>query len=339
MRPAAQQAMIEVATAYWFSQMVFVAAELGVADALAKGPLALEALAGRVGAHGPSLRRVLRALASRGIFAETSAGRWKLTPLAATLRSDDPRSVRDFTRMIVQPFNWRSWGELLHGVRTGGRAFERVHGRPFFDWLRSEPEQERLFAASMASISGTENDAVARAYDFGSLRTLVDVGGAHGHLLGAILRRHRRLRGVLFDQPQVVRAAAGGPYLRDVAERCELVGGSFFESVPEGGDGYLMKYIVHDWDDEDALRILRACRKAMAPGGRVLLVEHVLRPGNAPDFGKLLDANMLVLLGGRERTREEYRDLFARAGLRLRRVVPTAGPLSVVEGVRRESMP
>jgi hypothetical protein len=235
--------------------------------------------------------------------------------------------------MIVEHYHWRAWGELLRGVRTGERPFERVHGRPFFDWLRAEPEHERLFAASMASISGGENDAVARAYGFGSLRTLVDVGGAHGHLLGAILRRHRRLRGILFDQPQVIQAAAASPFLRDVAKRCHLEAGSFFDAVPAGADGYLMKYIVHDWDDEDALCILRACRKAMAPGGRVLLVEHVLRPGNAPDFGKLLDANMLVLLGGRERTREEYRELLARAALRLRRIVPTAGPLSVVEAV------
>lgn len=329
--------MIDVATAYWLSQLVFVAAQLGVADALAQGPLALEALAGRVGAHAPSLRRVLRALASRGIFRETPAGRWKLTPLAATLRSDAPGSLRDFSRMIVEHYHWRAWGGLLRGVRTGERPFDHVHGRPFFDWLRAEPEHERLFAASIASISRSDDDAVARAYDFGALRTLVDVGGAHGHLLGTILRRYRRLHGILFDQPQVVRAAAKTGFLRGVAGRCELRSGSFFESVPDGADGYLMKYIVHDWDDADALRILRACRKAMAPGGRVLLVEHVLRPGNAPDFGKLLDANMLVLLGGRERTREEFRELFARAALRLRRSVPTEGPLHVLEAVSAPS--
>jgi hypothetical protein len=186
----------------------------------------------------------------------------------------------------------------------------------------------------MASISGTENAAVARAYPFGSLGTLVDVGGAHGHLLGAILRRHRALRGILFDQPQVVEAARASEFLAEFGDRCEVRGGSFFDAVPAGADGYLMKYILHDWDDATALRILSRCRDAMAPGGRVLVAEHVLRPGNGRDWGKLLDINMLVVPGGQERTRGEFRDLFARAGLSLARVVPTASPLSVLEAVR-----
>jgi hypothetical protein len=321
-------------SAYWVSQLVFVAAKLGVADELARGPLGIDVLARRVGAHAPSLRRVLRALASLGVFAETADGRWKLTPLGARLRGDVPGSLRDFAAMLVEGYNWEAWGGLLEGVRTGERPFDKVHGQRAFDWLHEHPDDERVFSAAMASVSGPENDAVARAYDFGALDTIVDVGGAHGHLLAAILRRHRRARGILFDQPQVVEAAAQSGFLADLADRCEVHGGSFFDGVPPDAGGYVMKYILHDWEDEAALRILRHCRDAMAPSGRVLVVEHVIGAGNSPDFGKLLDINMLVVAGGEERTREEFRDLFARAGLQLRRVFPTGGRVSVIEATR-----
>jgi hypothetical protein len=328
--------MLQLVSGYWLSQLVFVAAKLGVADELRGGPATAKALATRVGVHAPSLYRVLRALASCGVFAETTGGRFKLTPLAATLRSDAPGSLRDFAEMMVEGYNWQAWGDLLHGVRTGEQPFDHVHGVPTFEWFAQHPEDERIFAAAMASLSGTENDAVARTYPFGALRTLVDVGGAHGHLLATILRRHRQLRGILFDQPQVVEAAARSGYLaaRDLAGRCQVRGGSFFDTVPAGADAYLMKYVIHDWDDERALRILHNCREAMAAGGRVLLVEHVIQPGNRPDFGKLLDINMLVVApGGRERTREEFRSLLGRARLRLRRIVPTESRVQILEAV------
>ncbi len=321
---------------YWIAQLVFVAAQLDLADVLAKGPLTPEALAKRVGAEPGALHRVLRALASVGVFREDAKGRFRMTPLAQTLRSDHPHSLRDFARMMVDDYNWNAWGALLHGVRDGGSAFERVHGMPFFDYLQRNPEKERVFAASMASISGTENPAIARAYPFDRLTRLVDVGGAHGHLLATILRRHGKLRGVLYDQPQVVAGAAQRGFISapGVRERVEVVGGDFFASVPAGADGYLMKYILHDWDDERCLQILRHCRGAMAPGGRVLVADHVIPRGNAPDRGKLMDLNMFTLLRGKERTRVEFRDLFAAAGLRLQRVVPTESTLSVLEAVR-----
>ena len=279
---------------------------------------------------------MLRALASEGVFAEDARGRFKLTPLAQTLQSDRPGSLRDYALMMIDDYNWQAWGSLTHGVRKGGVTFDEVFGQPFFEYLRRQPEKEAVFAASMASISGTQNEAVARAYPFGQLERLVDVGGAHGHLLATILRRNKKLRGVLYDQTQVVAGAAKSGYVTapEVAGRCEIVGGDFFDAVPAGADGYLMKYILHDWDDERCLRLLGLCRDAMAPDGRVLVVEHVIPRGNAPYWGKLLDVNMLVLLSGKERTREEFRDLFARAGLRLRRVHPTACPLFVLEGVR-----
>lgn len=325
--------MLAHVTGFWVSQLIYVAARLGIADQLGRGPQTPAALARKVGAHAPSLRRVLRALASVGIFAETSNGRFRLTPLAATLRSDAPGSLRPFALMIINGYNWNAWRELLHGVQTGDLPFDHVHGVPAFEYLRAHPDTEREFSAAMASISGPQTAAVARALDYGRFRTLVEVGGAHGHLLSTILRRHRRLRGVLYDQPQVVAGAAASGFVTGpaLAGRCTIQGGDFFIDVPAGADAYIMKYILHDWTDDQCTRILANCRRAMAPGGRVLVVEHVIRPGNAPDWAKLLDINMLVIPGGQERTRAEFAALFERAGLCLLRVHKTAAALSVIE--------
>jgi hypothetical protein len=330
-RPPAQDVMLGLITGYWVSQLVFVVARLGVADELAKGPLAPAVLAKRVGAQPDALHRMLRALASVGVFAETADGRFRLTPSAATLRTGVPGSLRSFALMMVDGHNWRGWQELSHGVRTGEVGFDHAHGMPYFAWLRSHPDEDRVFSEAMASISGPENAAIARAYDFGKFETLVDVGGAHGHLLATILRRHKRLRGVLYDQPQVVAGADASGFLSDVAKRCTIEGGDFFAGVPRGAQAYLMKYIIHDWDDERARTILRHCREAMHPDGRVLVVEHVIAKGNAPDWAKLLDVNMLALLTGRERTLEQFRALFRSAGLRLRRAHRTASALRILE--------
>jgi hypothetical protein len=331
----AHDAMLERIAAYWQSQLVFVAAKLGIADVLVEGPLTVDEIAARVGAHPPYLGRVLRALASVGIFASDPHGRFHLTRLAQTLRSDHPESLRDFALMLVDDYNWSAWGALEHSVRTGVSAFEHVHGAPAFPWMREHPDKEKMFSASMASLSVMENAAVARAYAFGKLRKVVDVGGAHGHLLVAILRSYVKVRGVLFDQPPVIEEATKSGFITatDVANRCEAVGGDFFESVPAGADAYVMKYIVHDWDDEKGVHILQNCRKAMADDGRVLVIDHVVAAGNRFDWGKLIDVNMMVMMGSKERTKEEFRQLFARAGLRLKRVVRTASSLSILEGV------
>jgi O-methyltransferase/methyltransferase family protein len=334
-RPAAQDTMLGHITGYWISQMLFVVAQLGVADELANKPQKPDALARRVGAQPDALHRILRALASVGIFAEMADGRFKLTPTAATLRSDVPGSLRNFARMMIDGHNWRGWQELLHGVRSGEVGFDHAYGKPYFDWLREHPEEDRIFSDSMASISGPENDAIARGYDFGKFDKLVDVGGAHGHLLATILRRHKRLRGVLYDQPQVVAGAKGSGFVSapEVAARCTVEGGDFFVGVPKDADAYLMKYIIHDWNDEKSRAILRHCREAMRPDGRVLVVEHVIAKGNAPDWAKLLDVNMLALLTGRERTLEQFRALLRSAGLRLRRAHPTQSALRILEAV------
>lgn len=331
----AHDAMIERIAAYWQSQLIYLAAKLAIPDALANGPLTADEVASRVGAHASSLSRVLRALASLGIFKCDAHGRYHLTRLAQTLRSDHPESLRDFALMLADDYNWSAWGALEHAVRTGENAFEHVHGAPAFSWMRLHPEKEKAFSASMASLSVLENAAITRAYAFGKLQTVVDVGGAHGHLLVSILRSYVRVRGVLFDQPTVIGKALEAGYVSapDVRDRCESVSGDFFQSVPAGADAYVLKYILHDWDDARAIGILENCRRAMAPDGRVLVVEHVVTPGNRFDWSKLVDINMMVMMGSRERTRHEFSALFGHAGLHLRRVIRTGCPLNILEGV------
>jgi hypothetical protein len=334
-RRGAHAGMLDLISAYWQSQLIFVAAKLAIADVLVSGPLTAEAIAQQVGAHGPALHRVLRALASMGVFASDAQGRFRLTPLAHTLRKDQPDSLRDFALMLVDGYNWQAWGALESAVTNGGSAFEQVHGTTAFPYMKQHPDKEKTFSAAMASISALENAAISRAYAFGRLRRLVDVGGAHGHLLATILRSVGKLRGVLFDQPQVIEEAGNAGFITaaDVNGRCQAVGGDFFASLPEGADGYMMKDILHDWDDERCVRILENCRRAMAAGGRVLVVDHVLGGGNRHNWGKLLDINMMVITGGRERTKQEFKELFWRAGLRLKRVFATAASLSILEAV------
>jgi SAM-dependent methyltransferase len=327
--------MLDLIVGYWVSELVHVVARLGVADVLKGGPKSPADLARAVGADPATLHRVLRALASVGVFVERKDGRFALTPLGATLRSDRPDSLRAFAIMMVDDYWFQAWSDLLQSVKTGQTAFDRVHGMKIFDYFGKHPDKARAFGEAMTSISGTENPVVAAGYDFSKVRTLVDVGGSHGHLLAAILKANRKLKGVLFDLPQVLDQARNAPYVNDkqIAGRIELAAGDFFQSVPAGADAYIMKYIIHDWDDDLCLKILGNCRRAMAPNGRVLVVDAVIPPGNDPHWGKLLDINMLVGPGGRERTRSEFAQLFARAGLKVTRIIPTASPLSIVEGV------
>lgn len=328
-------AMLELIIGYWVSQLVHVAAKIGLADLLKGGPKSPAELARSAGVDPRALHRVLRALASVGVFAERKDGRFALTPLAATLRSDRPDSMRAFAIMMVEDYNWEAWGDVLQSVETGQTAFDRVHGMKIFDYLGKHPDKARTFGEAMTSISSTENPAVTAAFDFSKLGTLVDVGGSHGHLLAAILKANPKVKGVLFDLPQVLEQARKAPYVgaRELAGRIELAPGDFFQSVPQGADAYIMKYILHDWDDDRCTKILENCRRAMAPNGRVLVVDTVIPPGNDPHWGKLLDITMLVGPGGRERTRSEFVPLFARAGLKLKRIIPTACALSIVEGV------
>jgi hypothetical protein len=313
---------------------ISVAAELGIADLLAGGDKTAEELAEATSAHAPSLYRLLRALSSVGIFAEGAGGRFTLTPLAQCLRRDAPDSMRNCALLFGLPMAWGSWGEFRNTIRTGETGMKTVFGiTDGFEYLSQHPEEAAIFDGAMTDYTRQNAPAIAAAYDFGRFRKLVDIAGGHGLLLSTVLRRYRGVRGVVFDLPHVIEGAKQAIAEAGLTSRCDAVAGSFFEAVPEGADGYMLKSIIHDWDDERALAILRNIRRAIRPEGRLLLLENVIPTGNGPSFGKWLDLEMLVLPGGRERTEAEYRDLFAAAGFRLTGVTPTACPASVIEGM------
>ena len=327
--------MVQMLNAPILAQALYVAAQLGVADLLASGAKGVDELAGATGADGPSLHRLLRMLAGEGVFREVRDRRFALTPLGETLRSDGPSSVRDRALYLAAPEVWAAWGEFRHGVMTGEPAFERLHGAPFYAHMARHPQVGAPFNRWMTRSSELDNAALVASYDFSSFRTLVDVGGGQGATLAAILRAHPALRGVLFDLPSVVAdpaplTAAG------VAERCEVVAGDMTEGVPRGADAYLIKMVFTGEADERAVRTLRHCVEAVAAGGKLLVVDIVLPPGDAPHPGRAMDLLMLTLFGGRIRTEAEFRALFAAAGATLTRLLPTpsvSNPMSLLEGV------
>jgi hypothetical protein len=325
--------MSRMLTAYWVSQALYVAARLGLADLVKDGPRNAEELAGLTRTHAPSLYRLLRALASVGVFAEDDGRRFGLTPLAECLRSDLPGSQRGLALMNGEQ-HYRTYGELLHSVQTGQPAFEKVYEAPVFEYLSKHPEQARIFDDAMVGVHGRETAAMVEAFDLTGVRVLADVGGGNGSLLTSVLQRYPSMRGILFDLPGVIDRARANIESAGLTGRCQLFAGDFFTSVAGGADVYLMRHIIHDWDDERSLRILRNVHAALPDCGRVLVVESVIEPGNAPSFGKLLDLTMLVIPGGKERTEEEYRALFTAAGFRLARIVPTSAGVSVIEGVK-----
>jgi hypothetical protein len=331
---SASAQLLSMIFAYMTSQAISVAAKLGVADLVAKGAKTADQLAQTTGVKRRPLYRLLRALASVGIFAEDEAGRFALTPLAEPLRGDAPDSLRDFAIFMGADWHWRAWSDLSYSTQTGQPAFERIYGKAYFDYLAENPEPARVFNDAMTSFSASVSAAVIDAYDFTGITKLVDVGGGHGLLLGSILEKYPQMKGVLFEAPFVAEGAGDAIKERGLAGRCEVVGGDFFASVPTGGDAYIMKHIVHDWDDERALTILQNCHRAMIDNGKLLVVEMVIPDGNAPSLGKFLDLEMLLLLHSYERTEAEYRALFKRAGFRLTRIVPTRMPHSVIEAVR-----
>ena len=318
------------------SQAVYVAAKLGIADMLADGPKHVDELATAAGADAPSLYRVLRALASLGVFAEHDDRVFALTSNAEPLRSDVPHSLRDVAIFWGEDWHWNVWGKTIDSVRTGKPAWAEIHGQEVFDYFEKNPEPAAIFDRAMTSFSSLATKAVVEAYDFTGINTLIDIAGGHGRLLTGVLEVYPFMRGVLFDLPHVIERARETMGTSNAAARCEYTTGDFFVSVPSGGDAYIMKHIIHDWDDERAIKILENIKRAMNPGGRVLVVESVIADGNDQDFGKLLDIEMLVSPGGKERTAAEYEELFSRAGLKLARIVPTNSPYSVIEGVAAE---
>jgi hypothetical protein len=330
--PSAAAELLRLTSAGWVAQAIAVAAQLRLADLLADGAKDVGELAAQTGTHAPSLYRMLRALASVGIFAEDHDGRFQLTPLATPLRSDLPGSVRAMCAMRGETWFVEAWAELLHSVQTGEPAFEHHHGAPLFAFLADHPAAMALFAEAMTSMSSTECAAVLAAYDFSTATTIVDVGGGHGQLLGAILRSSPSARGVLFDLPATTARAHEPLGAADLTDRCAISSGDFFDSVPDGGDLYVLKSVIHDWDDDRAVRILANCRRAMEPAGTLLLIERVIPASNEPSTSKWMDLNMLVATGGRERTEDEYRSLFERAGFTLTSITPTPAHLSLIDG-------
>lgn len=308
-------------------------AEQGIADRLGPGPKTAAELAAGAGLHEETLYRMLRFLAAFGFFAEDEAHCFHLTPRGEFLRVNVPGSVRDRLRRPWQDLLWRSYQQLPEMLRTGVTAFDQAHGRSFFDFLASNPEINTIYDRSMARLSQIENPLIAASYPFGEFPFVVDVGGGQGGLLAAVLDRHPEVHGVLYDQPQVVAAPeqlAGERY----AARWEAVGGDFFRTIPPGGNLYVLKRILHGWDDDHALALLQGCREALRDGARILVIDAVMKPGNAPDPNKFMDVNMMALTGGRERTEAEFSRLFAAAGLQLQRVLPLPAPatLSLLEG-------
>ncbi len=325
--------LIQMCAGGWVAAALYAAAKLGIADHLADGARSAAELAPATGTHAPSLHRFMRTLAGFGILAEGEAQRFALTPLGDALKTGAPGSARSTLIAFGGPAFWRSWEEILYSLETGKTAFEKVWGMPLFDYLGKHPEAASHFSEAMVGFHGSEPPTVAEAYDFSGIETIVDVGGATGNMLAALLSRHAGLRGVLFDLPHVVRDAPALLKARGVDARVTIEAGSFFERVPAGHDAYLLSHIIHDWSEEQCLTILGHCRTAMRPDSRLLIVETVLPEGNVPHQGKLQDLVMLVFPGGQERTEAEYAALLGKARFQLRRVVPTTSVVSIVEAV------
>jgi hypothetical protein len=329
-----QLPLFELASGVSRTQMLAAVAQLRIADLLADGPLGADELAARTHRNPDALHRTMRALATIGVFTLRADGRFANNHVSSGLLSDRPGSSRHFAEYFGSASNVRAWSDFARTLETGKNAFERVHGTSVWDWFDAHPEERGTFAAAMSSMTTLDAPGVAAAYPFSEVKRVCDVAGNRGALLAEILAKHRHLRGVLFDNAGVIATAPEllGP--RGVAERVELSSGSFFEQIPQGCDAYLLKNILHDWDDQRSLTILRNCRRAMQPGHRLLLVELVVERDEADGIGPLSDVQMMIVCGeGRERSRDDFARLFRETGFELRRVVPTATLMSIVEGV------
>lgn len=329
--------LLNLMTGYWASQAVYVAAKLHLADECHGSPRTVEELAVAAGADAPSLGRLLRALATVGLFVEGPSGVFSLTEMGALLRSETSDSARALAIMYAEE-QYRAWGHLLYSVQTGQPSFDHLYGMGVFEYYKTHPEAARTFDAAMTGLTNQMASVVAATCDFSRFRTVVDVGGGHGALLTAVLQRNAQARGILFDLPHVVEGAASTLVRAGIADRCTAIGGDFFESIPGGGDAYMLKQVLHDWDDDRCVAILKNCHRVMPSTSRLLLVEFVLPPGNEPFLGKWVDLHMLVMApGARERTADEYQALLVRGGFTTCSVVPTPIGPSVLEAMPMEA--
>jgi hypothetical protein len=326
-------AMLQLIAGFWVSRAIYIAAKLGIANLLKDGPRRSEELAAATGTHAPSLYRVLRALASVGVFAEDDQGRFALTPLGATLQTGVPGSLRAYATMMLGEEKYPAWGNMLHSVQTGEIAFDHLFGMNVWQYRAQHPREAQIFDEAMADLTAVATGAILASYDFSPIGTLVDVGGGNGGLMAALLKANPRMKGILFDAPHVVAGARRRMEAEGLTERCEILAGDFLASAPSGGDTYVLKNIIVDWDEERSLGILRNCHRAMTAQGKLLIIEPVILPGTEHSFRKFTDLVMLVMNGGRVRTEAEHRALLAAAGFRLTRLIPTPSEMSVIEAV------
>jgi hypothetical protein len=326
-------ALLQMITGFWISQAIYVAAKLGVADLLTDGPKSTDELAKSAGVSPRELFRLLRFLASVGVFAEVEDGYFETTPLSAGLQTGVPGSLRSLAIMYGEE-TYRAWGDLLHSVKTSETAFNYTYKSGVFQYLAQHPESASVFNHAMTEFTVQESTAVMTAYDFSDLDRVVDVAGGQGLFIADLLKSNPNLKGVLFELPQVIKGAKGHIETAELTDRCEVIGGDFFESVPNGGNAYILKNILVNWDDERSVALLKNCHHAMVENGKLLVIEvSVISPKNVPSFGKLFDLHMLVMTGGRGRSEVEFRALFAAAGFKLTNIIPTESPVSIIEGV------
>lgn len=322
--------MLQIISGFWISRAVYVIARLGIPDLLKAGPKTADELANATKMHAPSLYRLLRALASVGVVS-AQGERFGLTPLSETLVTDAPGSLRWFAVSELGQEHYPAWGNLMQSVKTGEIAFDHFFGVDIWTYFQRNPEDAAVFNDSMSSVTAAANEEIMTRYDFSGFKKVVDIGGGHGGLITSILKKNSHVKGVLFDAPSVIEGARQRIEAAGLGDRCETVSGDFFKSVPAGGDAYLMKWIIHDWDDQKAITILRNCRNEMQPNGKLILVDCVVPETDDPHFSKFIDLNMLVMTGGKERTAKEFEKLLSEAGFKMLRVVPTKVPTSIVE--------
>jgi hypothetical protein len=320
--------VFQMATGYWVSQSIYVAAKLAIPDAIGSSLKSCPEIAAAIGANESALFRLLRALCSIGICAEKN-GRFGLTSQGRLLQNGVPGSWRSMV-LTLGEIHYRAWGELLYSVKTGQPAFDYEFGMGLFDYLTENGEDGAIFNAAMTDFSGLASYAVLLAYDFSAFRSIVDVGGGHGKFIQGILELYPQQKGTVFDLPAVIEGTI--KRLKYLGTRCSSIGGNFFESVPVGADAYILSGVIHDWDDTSSIAILRNCRNSMSQNGRVLVVEMVVPETMEPSFSTLLDLNMLVMSRGRERTASEFRNLFQAAGLEVVSIVSSLSPLKIIEG-------
>lgn len=315
----------------WIAKPIYVAAELGIADMLAEGSRSVEELAQASRSHAPSLYRMMRALASVGIFSEAEGKRFELTPMAECLKSGAMRSV---ALMFNSEWSDKAWGYFMDSVKTGDTAFEKAHGMPISDWLEKNPRAAEVFNEANAVKAANSHRAIVEVYDFSGIHTLTDVGGGLGALMAEILIANPLMKGFVAEIPSVIQKARKMIRSRGLENRCDVVECDFFKEIPAGSDGYLMSHILHDWSADQCKIILRNCHKAMKPGSKLLVVEMVVPPGNQPSVAKLLDLEMLVTTGGCERTEKEFKVLLESSGFKFSRTIATKESVCIIEGIR-----